>query len=144
MLDLWRTEGVTTSATDSPASVEPAPSSRMAVLVAVQAEAVVGVLIAALDGWRGNMHRLAVLPAHRCRGIALALVTEGERRLAAAGAQRITALIESDHGWAVGFWESAGYARDSRMGDGRRCCDSLVAVAAAANLAHGGSVRMGR
>ena len=116
MLDLWRSEGVTASATDSRANVERALRVATAVLVAEEAGALVGVLIVTFDGWRGNMYRLAVLPAHRRRGIAIALGGEGERRLVAAGAQCITALIESDHGWAVGFWERAGYARDSRMG----------------------------
>ena len=42
-----------------------------------------GTVIASWDGWRGAMYRLAVLPSLRRRGIAAALVDEGERRLQA-------------------------------------------------------------
>jgi GNAT superfamily N-acetyltransferase len=37
-----------------------------------------GSLIATWDGWRGNMYRLLVHPAHRHRGVALRLVEAGE------------------------------------------------------------------
>jgi len=72
-------------------------------------------VIAGFDGWRGNLYRLAVLPSHRRRGIASALVREAESVLFAMGAQRITALVEGDHPWAVGFWDAAerhGFVRD--------------------------------
>jgi len=75
--------------------------------------AIVGALIAAWDGWRGNMYRLAVDPAHRRTGIALALVRAGERHLAALGARRVTALVAHDEPDAVGLWAAAGYARDA-------------------------------
>jgi len=116
LLSLWKDENVTASLTDSPAAVRLAIATATAVLVAVDDGAVIGCLIATFDGWRGNMYRLAVRPPHRRRGIASALVLEGERRLRAAGARRITALIESDHDWAVSFWERAGYELDRRMG----------------------------
>ena len=116
LLDLWRTEGVTPSRTDSVSAVQLALRVATAVLVAVESGRVVGALIATFDGWRGNMYRLAVLPSHRRLGIASLLVAEGERRLDAAGARRITALVEAEHDWAVAFWERAGYALDSRIG----------------------------
>ena len=86
-----------------------------ALLVADADGAVVGVVIAAWDGWRGNMYRLAVDPAHRRRGIALALVRAGEARLAEYGARRITALVAHEETEAVGLWEAAGYARDATI-----------------------------
>jgi len=75
--------------------------------------AIVGALIAAWDGWRGNMYRLAVDPAHRRAGVGLALVRAGERHLAAQGARRVTALVAHDEPDAVGLWAAAGYARDA-------------------------------
>ena len=75
--------------------------------------AIVGALIAAWDGWRGNMYRLAVDPAHRRTGVGLALVRAGERHLAAQGARRVTALVAHDEPDAVGLWAAAGYARDA-------------------------------
>ena len=77
--------------------------------------AIVGALVAAWDGWRGNMYRLAVDPAHRRRGIALALVAAGERRLRALGARRITALVAHEDADAVALWAAAGYARDETI-----------------------------
>ena len=84
-------------------------------LVAEDAGRLVGTLIAGWDGWRGNMYRLAVLPAYRRQGVATALVGEAERRLRALGARRITALVIGDHDWATDFWRAAGYEMDERM-----------------------------
>ena len=77
--------------------------------------AIVGTLVAAWDGWRGNMYRLAVRADARRGGIARALVTAGEARLIALGAQRITALVIGSHEEATGFWLAAGYEHDVRM-----------------------------
>jgi ribosomal protein S18 acetylase RimI-like enzyme len=77
--------------------------------------AVVGTLVAAWDGWRGNMYRLAVLPEHRRRGIAIALVREGERRLHARGARRVNALVGREEEAAPGLWRRAGYAGDETV-----------------------------
>ena len=46
--------------------------------------AIVGALIAAWDGWRGNMYRLAVDKGHRREGIGLALTRAGENYTGAA------------------------------------------------------------
>lgn len=75
-----------------------------------------GVLIAAWDGWRGNMYRLAVRREHRRRGIGLALVRAGEAHLRGLGARRITALVGYDDDVAAAFWESAGYPHDREIG----------------------------
>ncbi len=85
-------------------------------LVAVREGRIVGALIAAWDGWRGNLYRLAVLEEHRRRGIALQLVREGERRLAARGARRISVLAGREDPVAEGLWTAAGYARDELIG----------------------------
>src|SRR5215217_7988707 len=61
-----------------------------ALLVARRDGRVVGTLIAAWDGWRGNMYRLAVAVDHRRRGVGLELVRAGERRLYECGARRVT------------------------------------------------------
>ncbi|HEY4349239.1 MAG TPA: GNAT family N-acetyltransferase [Gaiellaceae bacterium] len=75
-----------------------------------------GTVIAGWDGWRGNIHRLAVAPEARRRGIALALVREAEQILAERGALRLSALVLLDHDDAVGFWTSAGYCLEAQMG----------------------------
>jgi ribosomal protein S18 acetylase RimI-like enzyme len=80
-----------------------------ALLVAQMGEALVGSLIAAWDGWRGNFYRLAVDPRHRREGLATALVREGERRLQARGAERLTAIVADEDAGAHDFWLAAGY-----------------------------------
>src|SRR5262249_14950580 len=76
---------------------------------------VVGSIIAAFDGWRGNLYRLATRPDCRRRGVARALLAEAEKTLTAWGARRITALVESAHPDAVGFWRGVGYVDDRRI-----------------------------
>lgn len=68
-----------------------------------------GTLIAAWDGWRGSFYRLAVDPSHRRAGLATALVHEGERRLAARGAERLTAIVAEEDPGAYEFWVAVGY-----------------------------------
>jgi ribosomal protein S18 acetylase RimI-like enzyme len=85
-------------------------------LVADAGGAIVGALIAASDGWRGNMYRLAVRGEHRREGIGLALVRAGERHLGRQGVSRITALVAYEDDVAVSFWEAAGYPQDHEIG----------------------------
>jgi ribosomal protein S18 acetylase RimI-like enzyme len=87
-----------------------------AVLVAESGGEIVGALIAAWDGWRGNMYRLAVRSDRRRQGIGLKLVRAGEEHLRTNGARRITALVAYDDPIAGEFWESAGYPRDRDIG----------------------------
>lgn len=119
VLELWHRAGATPSITDTLRDVarvlsEPAA----ALLVAVYDDRIVGSVIGGWDGWRGNIYRLAVLPELRRRGIAKALVQAVETLLAKRGAVRISVLIEHEHPWAAGFWDSLsdiGYRRDPRM-----------------------------
>lgn len=85
-------------------------------LVADAEGAILGALIAASDGWRGNMYRLAVHAEHRRAGIGLALVRAGEQHLRSQGANRVTALVAYDDDIAVSFWEAAGYPQDHQIG----------------------------
>jgi ribosomal protein S18 acetylase RimI-like enzyme len=68
-----------------------------------------GSLIAAWDGWRGNFYRLAVDPGRRRAGLATALVREGEQRLAAHGAERLTAIVAEEDPGAYELWVAVGY-----------------------------------
>jgi len=116
ILDLWRSSEARPSLTDNEAVVAALISSNPgALFVADVAGRVVGAIIATFDGWRGDIYRLAVDPDYRRRGLARAMVHEAEARLAARGARRITALVESDHPWATGFWDEMDYERDPGM-----------------------------
>jgi ribosomal protein S18 acetylase RimI-like enzyme len=116
LLGLWRDAGATASATDTAEDVGRALTLEWArVLVAEWHGHLIGSLIAGFDGWRGNLYRLAVRPEQRRRGVARALLAEGERWLASQGAKRITALVEQDHRGAIAFWQAAGYRYDERL-----------------------------
>jgi ribosomal protein S18 acetylase RimI-like enzyme len=115
LLDLWHHADATPSPTDTPELIgqvlrDPAAT----VLVAEENDLLVGSIIGGWDGWRGNIYRLAVLPSYRRRGLARTLVAAAEQSLVERGAVRISALVEHDHPWAVGFWDSI-YEPDPRL-----------------------------
>jgi ribosomal protein S18 acetylase RimI-like enzyme len=114
VLDLWALARSAAAVTpDGRESVERLlRSSGDGLLVAESAGRIVGVLVTAWDGWRGNMYRLAVLPSERRRGIARRLVEAGHERLRAKGARRVTALVAHDEEEAVGLWRALGYEHD--------------------------------
>lgn len=112
VLALWVAAGTHPTTTDDAPSLSTLiAADGDALLVAEIDGQVVGTLVAAFDGWRGNMYRLAVLPAVRRRGIAAALVAEGERRMRARGCRRVTALVADGDDRAVGFWTQVDYVR---------------------------------
>jgi ribosomal protein S18 acetylase RimI-like enzyme len=77
-------------------------------LVAIIDGRIVGSVIGGWDGWRGSIYRLAVTAEYRRRGIARELVAAISSTLFANGAERISALVEHEHAWATGFWDSIG------------------------------------
>jgi len=93
-----------------------AGESPAALLVAERDGEIVGALIAAWDGWRGNMYRLAVREDSRRQGIGLALVRAGEDYLRRCGVRRITALVAFEDETASSFWGRAGYPLDQQIG----------------------------
>jgi len=87
-----------------------------ALLLAEGDHRILGALIAAWDGWRGNLYRLAVHREHRRSGVGLALVRAGEEHLRRQGATRITALVAYGDPVAGPFWDSVGYPQDPQIG----------------------------
>jgi GNAT superfamily N-acetyltransferase len=68
-------------------------------VVAEAGQEMVGTLLGAFDGWRGNMYRLVVHSSRRREGIGRQLVKRIEQFFAERGARRITVLIEADRPW---------------------------------------------
>jgi ribosomal protein S18 acetylase RimI-like enzyme len=80
-----------------------------AVLVAVEEAAIVGSVIAAWDGWRGTIYRLAVTPSYRRRGLGTELVGAAVKRLRAVGAVRLQAIVVETDAQAAGFWRAGDW-----------------------------------
>lgn len=93
--------------------IEGSPAS---LLIAEAAGRVVGAVIAAWDGWRGNIYRLAVHDEYRRRGIGLRLTQAAEDYLRSCGVNRVTALVAYDDEEAGSFWDAAGYPQDTEIG----------------------------
>lgn len=70
-------------------------------LLAEAEDEIIGTLLGAFDGWRGNLYRLVVHPNRRHEGIGRQLVRRVERVFADWGVRRITVLIEVDRPWAM-------------------------------------------
>jgi len=114
---LWRAvDDVLPSVTDDERAVTTLlardPTS---MLVAEEADHLVGTLIVGWDGWRGNLYRLAVDPSARRRGVARTLVEQAEMQLAAQGCRRVSAIVAASEPPAVDFWGAAGYGRQDEM-----------------------------
>lgn len=78
-------------------------------LVAEVAGGIAGTALGAFDGRRGWIYRTAVARPWRRAAVGRALVVEVERRLAAAGATRISLLVEAENAGAGAFWSALGY-----------------------------------
>jgi ribosomal protein S18 acetylase RimI-like enzyme len=111
VLELWRRADAAPSVTDTAEDLARVVVAAHAhVLVAEDAQhEIVGSLIATFDGWRGNVYRMVVDPAHRRQGLALRLVADAEAWLRAAGARRVSALVEGTRPQAQAFWAAAGF-----------------------------------
>ena len=116
VLELWGAARSAHAATEDTPERVAALVEAGALLVAEADGAVVGAVIAAFDGWRGNFYRLAVAPSARRRGIGRRLVEAGEARLRELGAPRVTALVAFEDDAAGEFWEAVGYPRDPVIG----------------------------
>jgi ribosomal protein S18 acetylase RimI-like enzyme len=117
ILDIWeRFRSAAASVPDDDAALATlAHRDPEALLVAEEGGRIVGTVIAAWDGWRGGMYRLSVVSERRRQGIALQLVREGQDRLRAKGARRISVLVAADDEAAASLWRAAGYAVDRNV-----------------------------
>jgi ribosomal protein S18 acetylase RimI-like enzyme len=116
VVTLWHAvaDALPSTTDEAPAVRELLARDPEALLVDEVGDRIVATVIAGWDGWRGNLYRLVVDPAHRRTRVASDLVREAEHRLSARGWRRIAALVQIDEEHAVGFWTAVGYTADSR------------------------------
>lgn len=88
-------------------------------LVAVEAERVIGTLMLGYDGHRGWLYRLAVDEAARRRGIGRQLVRRAEALLSELGCAKVNLQLHAHNHAAARFWESVGYGREARVDMGK-------------------------
>ncbi|WP_352640245.1 GNAT family N-acetyltransferase [Mesorhizobium sp. M0220] len=84
-------------------------------LVAIEADQVVGSIMAGYDGHRGWISRIATLQSHRQKGIGEALIHEAERRLAGLGCIKINLQIVASNSTVLGFYRKCGYEVEERI-----------------------------
>jgi ribosomal protein S18 acetylase RimI-like enzyme len=114
ILSLWRAAGIPPGVSDSEEGLAGLVAREPdGLLIAESQGEAIGTLIASWDGWRGSFYRLAVRSDSRRRGLGTALLHEGERRLRARGAVRLTAIVADDDPAAIDFWRAVGYERQS-------------------------------
>ena len=116
ILRFWQDSGASMGTTDRVEQLRRVAANSCAILLlAVSDGEIIGTVLGAFDGWRGNMYRLVVHPSRRRQGIGRQLVRKIEKVFAEWGVRRVTVLIEVDRPWATGFWTAVGYPRDDRV-----------------------------
>jgi ribosomal protein S18 acetylase RimI-like enzyme len=116
VLAFWKDATTVPSSTDDVISLSALVERTPNALIVVRVDGgVVGTVIAAWDGWRAAMYRLAVAPNQRRQGIATALVQEGEARLRAHGARRFHLIVQDGEDPAREFWQAMGYEATTQL-----------------------------
>jgi ribosomal protein S18 acetylase RimI-like enzyme len=110
VLALWHEADAEPSHTDDERSLMKVIGHDPHALIVAEADGrIVGSVIAAWDGWRGSVYRLAVAPTSRHKGLGRRLVREAEERLAKDGAARLQAIVIESDAQASGFWRASGW-----------------------------------
>ena len=110
VLSLWQRAAAPTTTDDPDAVGALLELDPGALLVAETSGRIVGTVIAAWDGWRGSVYRIAVAPDHRRDGLGRRLLDEAENRLRRVGARRMHAIVVGTDQQALGFWEASDWA----------------------------------
>lgn len=104
VLTLWRESAEPSSTDDAPALTRLLEHDPGGLILGESSGQIVGSVIAAWDGWRGTIYRLAVAPSHRRSGLGTRLLQAGVQHLSAHGARRLQATVIETDARAMGFW----------------------------------------
>lgn len=88
--------------------------------VALDDDQVAGAVIAGYDGHRGWVYSVAVLPEHRRKGVAAALIKEAEVRLRELGCRKVNLQVRSSNAGVIGLYRHLGYDIEDRISMGKR------------------------
>lgn len=77
--------------------------------IAVEEDAVVGVILSGHDGRRGFIHHMAVAESHRRQGIASALLEHALSALKDEGINKVALLVFNRNEAGNAFWEAQGF-----------------------------------
>jgi ribosomal protein S18 acetylase RimI-like enzyme len=94
-------------------------------LVAVEADRVVGSIMVGYDGHRGWISRIAVLRSNQLKGIGRALVHEAEKRLSDLGCIKINLQVVASNASVLGFYRRLGYEVEERVSMTKRVAVNL-------------------
>ncbi|HXN60416.1 MAG TPA: GNAT family N-acetyltransferase [Acidimicrobiales bacterium] len=111
VLTLWRESAEPSSTDDATALTGLLEHDPGALILGESSGQIVGSVIAAWDGWRGTIYRLAVAPAHRGGGLGTRLLQAAVQRISAHGARRLQATVIETDARAMGFWRRTDWRR---------------------------------
>ncbi|MBM3140657.1 MAG: GNAT family N-acetyltransferase [Chloroflexi bacterium] len=107
VLALWEEAGLERTEDDEWEALIAGPYNL--VLVAQEADRLVGTVIATFDGWRAYIYHVAVAPDSRERGLGLQLMEAAETHLRQSGARRIFIEVHQDNTAGLALAAVAGY-----------------------------------
>lgn len=116
LVALWTDCGLTRPWNDPRGDIALARRSAEAtILVATEADAIVGSVMVGHEGHRGWMYYLAVSPALRRTGLGRRLVKAAEDWIAARGMAKMHLLIRPENQAVRAFYEALGYGEQPRV-----------------------------
>ncbi len=119
--ELWLRAGLEDSAEAARASIRDKLGEQPHLFfVAIADGRVVGSAMAGWDGHRGWLHRVAVDPRERRRGVGRRLVEVAERALAAVGCPKVNLQVRAGNAQGEAFWRAVGYRAEERVSMGKR------------------------
>jgi hypothetical protein len=116
LVALWTDCGLTRPWNDPRSDIALARRSAEAtILVATEANAIVGSVMVGHEGHRGWMYYLAVSPALRRTGLGRRLVKAAEDWICARGLAKMHLLIRPENQAVRAFYEALGYGEQPRV-----------------------------